>query len=140
MRLAIALILLAVGCGAEDGAAQRQGISQVCEPGKSAACVGPAGCTGGQVCAEDGKGWGECVCYPNSDSGDAPHDAASTGCIGNCWGTCVEPGPGMVSTEYCEGTCNGVKSPNQSGNAQCYGSCEGRAFNCLGECRGSCQP
>ena len=34
----------------------------VCAPGATQACVGVAGCTGGQACLRDGSGWGECDC------------------------------------------------------------------------------
>jgi hypothetical protein len=36
----------------------------LCTPGASQACVGVAGCKGGQVCAADGKAFGPCDCGP----------------------------------------------------------------------------
>lgn len=39
-----------------------------CVPGHSVACVGVAGCSGGQVCRADGSGYGECACG-GSDAG-----------------------------------------------------------------------
>jgi hypothetical protein len=36
--------------------------SRACTPGASQACVGPAGCKGGQVCAPDGAAFGACDC------------------------------------------------------------------------------
>jgi hypothetical protein len=36
----------------------------VCVPGASQACVGPGGCTGGQVCLPDGSGLATCDCGP----------------------------------------------------------------------------
>jgi hypothetical protein len=38
--------------------------SRACAPGASQACVGPAGCKGGQVCAPDGAAFGVCDCGP----------------------------------------------------------------------------
>jgi hypothetical protein len=35
---------------------------RVCVPGATQACVGIAGCTGGQACLHDGSGFGECDC------------------------------------------------------------------------------
>ena len=35
-----------------------------CVPGASQACVGPAGCTGGQTCAADGAHFEPCDCGP----------------------------------------------------------------------------
>lgn len=35
---------------------------RVCVPGATQACVGVAGCTGGQACLRDGSGFGECDC------------------------------------------------------------------------------
>lgn len=34
----------------------------LCVPGSSQACVGPAGCTGGQACKADGSGYEPCNC------------------------------------------------------------------------------
>ena len=34
----------------------------VCTPGATQLCVGPAACSGGQVCAADGAGFGACDC------------------------------------------------------------------------------
>jgi hypothetical protein len=57
------------GCGEDDGARARRGdagggagTAGVCEPGRSVECTGPAGCRGGQVCRDDGSGWGACDC------------------------------------------------------------------------------
>lgn len=36
--------------------------ARVCVPGASQACVGPAGCTGGQACLPNGSGFGPCDC------------------------------------------------------------------------------
>jgi hypothetical protein len=48
-----------------------------CVPGATQACVGPAGCAGGQVCRNDGSGYGPCDCgaqkAPSGDAGTAPN-------------------------------------------------------------------
>lgn len=36
----------------------------VCTPGSTLACVGPGACQGGQVCLENGLGYGPCDCGP----------------------------------------------------------------------------
>jgi hypothetical protein len=36
--------------------------ARLCAPGASQACVGPAGCKGGQACAADGNSFGPCDC------------------------------------------------------------------------------
>jgi len=36
--------------------------SPACIPGATQACVGPGGCSGGQVCRPDGTGYGGCDC------------------------------------------------------------------------------
>jgi hypothetical protein len=37
-------------------------VTPTCVPGASQGCVGPAGCTGGQTCASDGKHFEACDC------------------------------------------------------------------------------
>ena len=39
---------------------------RTCTPGATQACVGPAGCAGGQACADDGSRFGNCDCGPAS--------------------------------------------------------------------------
>jgi hypothetical protein len=51
-----------------------------CVPGVSQACATPAGCMGAQVCTEDGKRFGPCVCAPaaaQSSAPDSPSDAGA---------------------------------------------------------------
>jgi hypothetical protein len=38
--------------------------ARACVPGVAQACVGPAGCAGGQTCAPDGASFGPCDCGP----------------------------------------------------------------------------
>lgn len=44
-------------------------VAPVCVPGASVACVGAAGCAGGQVCADDGTRLLACVCAVEPDGG-----------------------------------------------------------------------
>jgi hypothetical protein len=50
-----------------------------CIPGQSVACVGPAGCTGGQTCAADGRSFGACLCEPGGQDADTPTSDSSVG-------------------------------------------------------------
>ena len=65
-----------VGGGGVGGAAS-------CAPGESLSCVGSDGCSGTQVCADDGSGFGDCSC------GSAPAAGASDDGCG-----CALPGGG----------------------------------------------
>jgi hypothetical protein len=71
----IALVMLVAvvleGCG--DAAA-------TCVPGKSIACS-RGGCSGHQVCRDDGKAYDECIC-PGSDPGEFPSKGPNSGLIG----------------------------------------------------------
>jgi hypothetical protein len=52
-------------------------VKPVCTPGATQACVGPAGCSGGQVCSADGARFEACDCgKPEAPSppGAASHD------------------------------------------------------------------
>jgi hypothetical protein len=46
----------------------------VCIPGATQACVGPAGCSGGQACLSDGSALGPCDCGPPARRADAGID------------------------------------------------------------------
>lgn len=39
-------------------------LPKACVPGSTQACVGTAGCAGGQTCRSDGSGFGACDCGP----------------------------------------------------------------------------
>jgi hypothetical protein len=69
LRLAGSLALLALLAASLDCS------STSCVPGASAACVGVAGCTGGQVCTADGEGYGPCMCGADSGGDDADTDS-----------------------------------------------------------------
>lgn len=44
----------------------------VCAPGSTQACVGVAGCSGGQACVADGSGYSPCDCGPASSVPPSP--------------------------------------------------------------------
>src|SRR5258708_5161368 len=72
--LAALASVLVVHCGSNSSAGAGPG----CVTGDSKACVGPAGCTGGQVCTADGT-YGPCDCGDASMARDAaPGDDAAT--------------------------------------------------------------
>jgi len=50
-----------------------------CVPGASQACVGAAGCQGGQVCLADGSGFGACDCGTPRSSSPQSSPAGSAG-------------------------------------------------------------
>ena len=54
-------------------------VEQVCVPGKSDACVGLAGCSGGQTCNADGTGYGPCDCGSAGGGGGATGGGGSSG-------------------------------------------------------------
>jgi hypothetical protein len=47
------------------------GSPMLCVPGATQACLGPAGCQGGQACRPDGSGFGACDCGTAKASPDA---------------------------------------------------------------------
>jgi hypothetical protein len=51
-------------CPAGGSAPAPSASTRLCTPGASQACAGPAGCKGGQACAADGSGFGQCDCGP----------------------------------------------------------------------------
>ncbi len=46
----------------EEEPSKADSTEQVCVPGATQTCVGPGACAGGQVCLEDGSGFGPCDC------------------------------------------------------------------------------
>ncbi|MFP6684406.1 MAG: hypothetical protein VB934_06825, partial [Polyangiaceae bacterium] len=65
-------MLSVAACGTSVNNAEFGG----CVPGESRACAGPAGCSGFQVCAADGKTLGDCECGDSSGQGGS---GATTG-------------------------------------------------------------
>jgi hypothetical protein len=80
---------LTVTCG-DEGAPSPEGAGPtlarpaasagpVCVAGTTQACVGTAGCAGGQACRPDGTGYGPCDCGTAPAKTSAVVDAGSTG-------------------------------------------------------------
>src|SRR5579872_5102508 len=68
--VAAVIAALVQGCGPSPAH------GTACVPGTSIMCVGPATCSGDQVCASDGRSYGACQCgAPGPDAGDAATDA-----------------------------------------------------------------
>jgi hypothetical protein len=80
VRRALAVAALFFGsCGSGDAPPP----ASTCTPGQSVACVGPAGCTGGQFCRADGRSFDVCVCTPGTPAVDGaagtPDDGGADG-------------------------------------------------------------
>ncbi len=73
--VAAAVAALAPSCGSDDSPSD-PGNKQLCQPGSTQPCTGPAACQGGQSCASDGKSWGSCDCGAAGSGGGG---AAGTG-------------------------------------------------------------
>ena len=66
------------------GSSSMGGGSPSCLPGQSVACVGVAGCSGGQICNADGMSFGACDCgvvAPDGGSGNSV--TGQCGCTGS---------------------------------------------------------
>lgn len=111
LALVAGLVASVVGCSS--------GHADTCTPGASVACTGPGGCTGGQVCSNDGTSYGSCDCDDNGNGDDsgpdgaiaAGEDAAPYGCP-PCWKdwACLEDGNAadlvyFTGTQNADGTC-----------------------------------
>ena len=68
-----ALLCIPVACGDDEPS------GDVCEPGSTQTCVGPGACEGGQVCKDDGSGYGECDCGVGSGGNDGGNDSGGAG-------------------------------------------------------------
>jgi hypothetical protein len=62
MQVLALAVGLAVGCGSDESD------SKDCVAGESVGCIGPEGCSGYQVCNDDGASYGPCIC---ADAGAA---------------------------------------------------------------------
>src|SRR5258708_3346790 len=74
------LALLLLRCGGSESA-----VLKACTPGASSACTGPAGCSGFQICRDDGSGLEPCNCGGGGGGGgsvDGGGDAAGGGGAG----------------------------------------------------------
>ena len=75
--VAAAVAALAPSCGSDDSPSN-PGNKQLCQPGSTQPCTGPAACQGGQTCTSDGKSWGSCDCGA-AGSGGSGGGAGGTG-------------------------------------------------------------
>lgn len=74
MRYWLLLTVLVIGCGGGNS------VDGECTPGESIACIGAGGCEGGQVCLDDGTGFGVCDCGGDGDAdGDSDADGDTDG-------------------------------------------------------------
>jgi hypothetical protein len=77
--LATGVVVLAACGGASQSRSSDGGLDAtvpLCTPGKSVACVGPGGCSGGQACNAGGTAYATCDC---GGSPDAAPDASDAG-------------------------------------------------------------
>jgi hypothetical protein len=106
-------------------------VTMLCVPGASVACVGPGGCSGGQVCSADGTSFGTCDCsHPSPEAGsdgappaDASTDATdatdATADVGTVDATSTDaPGTDAPSTDA---TSEAETSAGDSGPGACNG-------------------
>jgi hypothetical protein len=77
MQVLALAVGLAVGCGSD------QSDSPGCVAGESVGCIGPEGCSGYQVCNDDGASYGPCVC---ADAGAATGGGATVSTGGSSAG------------------------------------------------------
>lgn len=118
----------------EEGAGSSAGLQ--CVPGQSIPCVGVGGCEGGQVCRDDGRGYGTCDCGDSSQPRDAGLEDGDSGPINN--GGDPDPLPYDCETTFaCDctpqpdnGWCRegGSSNPNYQ---NLYNGCKGRPKHCV---------
>ena len=65
--------------GDEDSGSPTSGAGDVCEPGEAGDCLCDDGLSlGTQTCADDGSGWGPCLCDDSDDGGTTTDDPVGT--------------------------------------------------------------
>ncbi len=91
----LSVVGIATGCGGGDSG------SMACAPNASAACVGPAGCMGSQMCNADGSGFvAPCDCGGGVGGAGAMGGTGATGATGatgGAGGTAAAGGTGGTS-------------------------------------------
>ncbi|MFZ5468600.1 MAG: hypothetical protein ACOZIN_04105 [Myxococcota bacterium] len=136
---------------------------KVCVPGKSEACVGPGGCSGGQRCNASGTGFEACECASViEDAGPSGTDAGPTdgGPVDGGGGDGGVSACNLVTNTGCNSgeRCGWVQPTMSDGGARCvpfgdaglmasctygsegYDNCAG-ALICLGnKCLPPCEP
>ncbi|MEQ9073028.1 MAG: hypothetical protein RLP09_04175 [Sandaracinaceae bacterium] len=94
------LLLAAVGCD-----------EALCVPGESQACVGAAGCSGGQRCNDDGTAFEACLCAGDETCG-ADVCQGSEAC---CDDSCVDTDTDAMNCGACGNVCGGPCSGGSCG-------------------------
>src|SRR5579872_1741276 len=74
--LAAVALMVAAAPGTSCGGSQTAAAH--CTPGASVGCVGPGGCTGYQVCKDDGSGLETCRCGTAGASGGGSSSSSSS--------------------------------------------------------------
>lgn len=118
-----------------------------CVPGATQACVGPAGCSGGQVCITDGSGYGPCDCggmdaSVEPDSGAPPEDSGATAdaAAGPDAGR-ADAGPPMCAPACdADARCCGTSCVSRTGTALGLDGRDDPAFQNCNECTLACDP
>src|SRR5262245_41314689 len=84
------LLLASTNCGGGSPSsttdARQDMPAHLCTPGQSIACVGPAGCQGGQVCKADGSGYEPCDCGGSGGSSGGSTSSGRGGASGSSGG------------------------------------------------------
>ena len=143
------LVLAVAACGSSssssgggDAGGGGDSSTRVCTPGQSIACVGVGGCSGGQVCASDGSGYGACQCGSGDGGGsDAGSDGALDGAVdapgitdtGSESHQVLDSGPLVCGTQTCASNTECCSVPGDGGFVlQCLASCPdgGAPFQC----------
>ena len=83
--VAAAVAALAPSCGSDDSPSN-PGNKQLCQPGSTQPCTGPAACQGGQTCTSDGKSWGSCDCGAAGSGGGGAGGVDAVWALGELMG------------------------------------------------------
>jgi hypothetical protein len=116
------LLFLLTGCGGGS-------TKSTCVAGMSIACVGPAGCQGGQICKADGTGYEACICGSGTDGGGGAPAAGASGKGGAAGGGTAGSGGAAGSAGGAAGSAGGAA-----------GSAGGAAGSAGGAAGGAAQP
>jgi len=115
----LAVVALAAAFGSGCG---RTGLGlngKVCVPGDQITCTGAGGCTGIQLCAADGSGYGACSCGVLTDGGGGGDGGGGRdgGGGGDGGGACSRCGTQACCDNICTNTSTDTNNCGQCGNA-----------------------
>jgi hypothetical protein len=125
MAAALAIVTALPGAGCSG---RTSPVTLACTPGQTQACLGPGACNGAQVCASDGKSFGQCDCGPNGEGGASPGVGASSGGVGasNGSGSASSSGSGRSGgVASSSGTSTRSSGSTSSGSTTSGGSSGG---------------